>query len=299
LKDEHDHQRPTSRLARQQRVADSRQLPLFDIRQFRPQPYEPTSVFGMLERFGELVISRSDFPEPAHTGPPSWCKVLLSKLVIIQRHHGWTDRDTVDRATNDLRVKACLGLGVEQEGPSQPKLSTHRSLMRQLGLSDVYERRFVELVKLLGLLEPDEPALVDSVPVTGAGQVLDAYNLIAAAIRSGLKRLAKVVSESQQQLARRLELVPFLTRSAKGRFDVDWEDGVVVKRPARAHRTHAAAGQRWTCHQRRVRRRLRLGHPDVSSWPPAATLALRDPAGKERLAVRVSLRAVSGLSGDG
>jgi len=96
--------------------------------------------------------------------------------------------------------------------------------MQRLGLIDVYERRFVELVKLLGLLELDEPALVDSVPVTGAGQVLDAYNLIAAASRSALKRLAKVTSESQQELAQRLELEPFLARSVKGRFDVDWED---------------------------------------------------------------------------
>jgi hypothetical protein len=224
LKANDDDQPPPSRPARQQRVADSRQRPLFDIRQFRPQPYEPTSIFGMLEQFGELIISRQDFPEPAHTGPPSWCKVLLSKLVIIQRHHGWSDRETVDRATNDLRVKACLGLGVEQEGPSQAKLSTHRSLMEEFGLLDGYERRFVELVKLLGLLDPHEPALIDSVPVTGAGQVLDAYNLIAAAIRSGLKRLASVTSESDHDIAQRLELMPFLARSAKGRFDVDWED---------------------------------------------------------------------------
>ena len=224
MKADNDEQQPPSRPARQQRVPDSRQQPLFNIRQFRPQPYEPTSIFGMLEQFGELIISREDFPEPAHTGPPSWCKVLLSKLVIIQRHHGWSDRDTVDRATNDLRVKACLGLGVEQEGPSQPKLSIHRNLMEELGLLEAYEQRFVDLVQVLGLLERDEPALVDSVPVTGAGQVRDAYNLIAAAIRCGLVRLAKVTSESEQDVARRLELVPFLTRSVKGRFDVDWED---------------------------------------------------------------------------
>ena len=87
MKADNDEQQPPSRPARQQRVPDSRQQPLFNIRQFRPQPYEPTSIFGMLEQFGELIISREDFPEPAHTGPPSWCKVLLSKLVIIQRHH--------------------------------------------------------------------------------------------------------------------------------------------------------------------------------------------------------------------
>jgi hypothetical protein len=224
LKDDNGDQQQPSRRARQQRVPDSRQQPLFGVRQFRSQPYEPTSIFGMLEQFGELIISREDYPEPAHTGPPSWCRVLLSKLVILQRHHGWSDRETVDRATNDLRVKACLGLGIEQEGPSQPKLSTHRSLMQQLGLTDVYEQRFVELVKLLELLDPHEPVLVDSVPVTGAGQVLDAYNLIAAAIRSGLKRLAKVTGESEQDVASRLELAPFLARSVKGRFDVDWED---------------------------------------------------------------------------
>ncbi|MBW2527916.1 MAG: transposase, partial [Deltaproteobacteria bacterium] len=164
--------RPLRQPHGQRPITDSRQRPLFDVRQFRPHPYEPTSFFGVLERFGELLIRRDDFPTPADTGTAAWCHVLLSKLVLIQRHHGWTDRETVERATNDLRVKACLGLGVEQKGPSQPKLSVHRARMKELGLLDAYERRFVALVKLLGLLDDNEPLLIDSVPVRGAGQVL-------------------------------------------------------------------------------------------------------------------------------
>jgi hypothetical protein len=206
-----------------QPVTDSRQKPLFSIQQFRPHPYKPTSFFGVLDQFGELVIDRNDFDFPL-TGAPGWCPVMMSKLVIIQRKHGWTDRETIDRANNDLRVKACLNLGLDQDGPSQTRLSQHRALMQRLGVVEVYEQRFISIIKALDLLGDDEPVLIDSAPVRGAGQVLDTYNLLGAAIRQGLKRLANATGDSEQEVAKRLELCPFLDRSIKGRFEVDWED---------------------------------------------------------------------------
>ena len=205
---------------------DSKQRPLFDVRQFVPQPYPAGSFYDVLERYSGAIIQRRDFPDPGPDfgGQTRWCPVLLSKLVLIQAKHGWRDRETVQRGCTDLQVKACLGLGVEQEGPSQPTLCRHRQLMADLGLDEVYEQRWSALMLALGLLERDEAVLVDSVPVHGAGQVLDTYNLLGAAIRKSLRALARAHGQSETRVAGELDLARYLDRNVKGSFDIDWDD---------------------------------------------------------------------------
>lgn len=209
-------------------VNDSRQGNIFSVRSFVPEPYPTSSFFYALETVGGLIIKASDFPKTEESsresGSPPWCKVLLSKLVLLQRKHGWTDRETVDHATTDLRVKACLGLGVESQGPSQPTLCRHRALMQEHKLDEVYERRFLELVGALELVNKDGDIAVDSVPVHGAGQVHDTYNLLAAGIHMGLAKLAKVTGEKRELLAARLGLQDYLPRSIKGAAGISWED---------------------------------------------------------------------------
>jgi len=190
-----------------------------------PKPYDPWSFFGVLERFGDLIIRRADFPEPSAVdlgGESAWCPVLLSKLELIRQKHGWTDRAAVEAARTDMRVKACLGLGLDQPGPSQPTLCRHRALMLRLGLGDVYMKRFVDLVQVLSLLGQEEPVLVDSAPIDGAGLVLDTYNLLAAATRRGLQELARASGESFSAVAARLDLTRYEARSVKGSFDIEW-----------------------------------------------------------------------------
>ena len=145
---------------------DSRQQPLFAVRRFLPRPHKTGSFFDVLERFGSLIIKAEDFPwrrtKPEASRASAWS--LKSKLVLIQRKHGWSDEETVLRARTDLGVKACLGLGVEQEGPSQPTLCRHRQRMQELKLDQVYMQRFVALLQTLELVTPREAVLVDSVP---------------------------------------------------------------------------------------------------------------------------------------
>ena len=205
---------------------DSRQQPLFLVNQFLPEPFEKGSFFDVLHRFGRFIIRSSDFPQsnPLNGGQEGWCPVQLSFLVLLQRKHGWSDRETVNRATVDLQVKACLGMGVEQRGPSQPTLCRHRQLMQELGLDEVYNERLRDLLEAMELVGDDEAVLVDSVPVSGAGQQLDTYNLLAAAIRRGLKELAQRLGRELDDMAKELGLAIYLERSVKGRFDVDWED---------------------------------------------------------------------------
>lgn len=188
-------------------VTDCRQRPLFDVRSFRSQPYEDFSFHWILERYAMLLIRRSDFPASNELlgGAPSWCPVLLSKLVIIQAKEGWSDDETVRRATVDLQVKACLGLGVDQRGPSQPTLSRHRQLMESLELTAKYMQRFLSLLKTLELVHDDEAVAVDSVPLHGAGQVLDTFNLLGAWIHKALCTVARRRGESTQSCAERLE----------------------------------------------------------------------------------------------
>jgi hypothetical protein len=203
---------------------DGRQQPLFDVRRFEPDPYPVGSFYDTLERYGELIIRREDFPvaDPEAGGEEPWCPVLKSKLVLIQRYHGWDDRETVQRAKTDLQVKACLGLGLSDGAPSQPTLVRHRQLMKDLGLHEVYMQRFVDLIKALELVEKDEPVAVDTVPIVGAGQVLDTFNLLGAGIRKGLLQLAKVRGQPAEQVATELGLSDYLERSIKGTANIDW-----------------------------------------------------------------------------
>ena len=205
---------------------DSRQLDVFDVRRYISKPYERWSFYDVLERFGELVIRRSDFPESDESlgGQPPWCPVLMTKLVIIQDKEGLDDREAIRRAWLDLGVKACLGLGVGSPGPSQPTLVRHRQKMQQLNLHEEYLQRFNRLAQALGLLAMSEAVAIDTVPVHGAGQVLDTFNLLATGIRNLIKTFAKAQGRQPEQVAEQLGLEAYLSRSIKGRFECDWED---------------------------------------------------------------------------
>jgi transposase len=206
---------------------DTKQRPLFDVRRFLLQPYPRGSFYDVLERLGGIVVRASDFPEsdPRDGGADAYCPVMLSKLVLLQRHHGWPDRETVHRARCDMAVKACLGLGLDQAGPSQPTLCRHRNKMQHKQLEQLYMERMVQLLKTLDLVQKDEAVAVDSMPVEGAGQVLDTFNLLAAGIRQALRRLAQRTAESTEAVAKRLGLLVYLGRSIKGQAGVavQWE----------------------------------------------------------------------------
>jgi hypothetical protein len=206
-------------------LADTRQAPLFSVRQFLPQTYEAGSLYDIMARYGDLIIRREDWPEQSHAqgGTWSYCPVMMSKLVVLQRAGGWTDRETVRRVSYDLMVKDCLGLGVEQKGPSQSKLCRHRLAMQTKGLAEVYHQRFVALLKTLELVDKNEGVLVDSVPIEGAGQVMDSYNLLAAGIRRALSQLGELQGQPAQQVAQKLGLSEYLERGIKGRLKVDWD----------------------------------------------------------------------------
>lgn len=207
-------------------ITDSHQGQIFDVRQFRHDPYPRGSIYDVLERYGSLIIKREDFPEDNHDlgGGEGWCPILKTKLVLLQARHGWKDRETIERATNDLRVKACLGLGVEADGPSQPTLSRHRALMRNLGLAEVYNERFTGLIVALGLIDKTDPVAVDTVPITGAGQVLDVFNLLASSIRKAICVLSQKRGKSSGDVAKEMGLDAYMGRSIKGTANIDWND---------------------------------------------------------------------------
>nr|MBC8327361.1 transposase [Planctomycetota bacterium] len=221
--DESDDPREPTRRTRA-RLPDSRQGSLFAVRTLTPDPYEAHSFLGLLETLGEHLFDRRDFPPDQSTGTSAWCPVLMTKLILIQRKNSWSDEQTVDAARQRLDVKACLGLGIHQPGPSAAKLSRHRTMLAERGLLERYERRFLDLVKQIGLLGESEPLLVDSVPVHGAGQVLDTFNLLGAGLRRVLGALAKRQGRAVAEVARELNVQRFLDRSTKAALALDWTD---------------------------------------------------------------------------
>ena len=203
-------------------------------------------MFDVLARFGDVIIERSEFPaaDASLGGQLGWCVVQLSKLVMLQQHFGWRDREAVRRATKDMEVKACLGLGIEQIGPSQATLCRHRQRMQELDLVERCQERLFALLHAAELLDKNEPVLIDSVPIHGAGQILDSYNLLAGSVRHGLQALAKAQKRPFAEVAAELDLSMYLPRSVKGHFSVDWSDaearrGVLAQLVADALRVRA------------------------------------------------------------
>ena len=205
---------------------DGKQELLFPVHAFIPKPYKEGSLYDMLEQLGGTLFPRTDFPEADSStgGRTGWCPVKLTKLVLLQTFHGWTDREAVRRASMDLQVKACLGFGVEQRGPSQPTLCRHRQRMQELKLDKIYAERLQHILETLELVGKTEAVLVDSVPVHGAGQHQDTYNLLASAVRKGLRELAVFHERDVLDIAREMNLEEYADRSIKGRFKTDWSD---------------------------------------------------------------------------
>ena len=128
---------------------NSKQQPLFPVRMFLPEPFKLGSIFDMLSRYGGIIMRRTDFPSaaPEKGGNSGHCPILLSKLVLLQQHHGWSDRETVEHSRTDFRVKACLNVGVEFKGVSQSTLCRHKQLMQALGLEEKYASRLRDLLE--------------------------------------------------------------------------------------------------------------------------------------------------------
>lgn len=189
-----------------------------------PKVYEKGSIYDVLERFGDALFKRTDFPESDEKlgGSVGWCPIQLTKLVILQAKHGWSDRETVRRAATDMQVKACLDLGIEQLGPSQPTLCRHRQQMQTLKLDIKYQQRLRVLLLTLELVHDEEPVLIDSVPVNGAGQHQDTYNLLGSAVRYALRKLAAQQGRKVGVVASEMNMDRYLNRSTKGGFEIDW-----------------------------------------------------------------------------
>ena len=201
-------------------VCDSRQGGVFDVREFCGQPYEEGSIYQILDLCGELIIRREDFPETSHGlgGGESWCPVLETKLVLLQNRFGWTDREAVRRASYDLQVKACLGLGVEAKGPSQPTLCRHRLQMDQLQLDQVYQRRLTDLLEVVGLLDKTDAVAVDTVPIRGAGRRRCSTRSICLPLRSGgvCRRLRGALGRNSPRWRRRSDWMPTSAAASRG-----------------------------------------------------------------------------------
>ena len=189
-----------------------------------PKVYEKGSIYDVLERFGGALFKRMDFPESAEElgGSVGWCPIQLTKLVILQAKHGWSDRETVRRAATDMQVKACLDLGIEQLGPSQPTLCRHRQQMQRLKLDIKYQERLRVLLLTLELVHDEEPVLIDSVPVNGAGQHQDTYNLLGSAVRYALRKLAAQQGRKVDVVASEMKMDRYMNRSTKGGSEIDW-----------------------------------------------------------------------------
>lgn len=146
---------------------------------------KPHSVFGFLAvHRGEL------FPDelfadlfPSGRGRPSVPADVMATVITLQALHGFSDSETVDAVTFDLRWKAACGLAVTAGGFHASTLTYWR---RRLGASERPNRIF-EAVKAVvastGVLAAKTRRALDSTVLEDAVATQDAMTQLIGAIR--------------------------------------------------------------------------------------------------------------------
>lgn len=152
---------------------------------------------------------------------------LLAMATILQAYEGLSDEGAVDASVDSRRWQMLLGtLGSDAPAFAQGTLFNFRQRLIAHNMDRRLVERTVELARTeRGFSHKALRAVFDSSPLFGAGRVEDTFNLIGHAVRDVLRTVAKRLSVSFEEAARRGG-VPLLAggSSLKAALDVDWDD---------------------------------------------------------------------------
>lgn len=190
---------------------------------------EDDDFYGTLYREGSKLYPDDFFTEcyTLDNGRPSVPPSRMMKLVLLQHWEGLSDRRALERMAFDLRWKAVLGMEVGEPAVAQSTLVEFRARLQLHEKMEEAFSRFLDRAIEAGLIDPEEPQVIDSSAIWGRGAVEDTYNLIASAATKVLRSAAEARGVEPEAVASEagIELVaPHEGGSLKGRADIDWSD---------------------------------------------------------------------------
>ena len=157
-------------------------------------------------------------------GAGSRCPLMQTAMLLLQFRYNVSDQELIERCRRDLGWRYAIGLEVGEQPPGQATLQRFRAKLFELKGSEFLHRCSLELAQTAGFLDDIELQAVDSTNTDCRGAIIDTFNLVAAGIRTAVKKVACCLGIEAAELAKRWELSRYMARSVKGQVSIDWND---------------------------------------------------------------------------
>ena len=170
------------------------------------------------------IVSVDDFLvlHPSAEGADTCDPLVLTGMLLLQFRFDLSDRDLINRCRRDLGFRYALALEKGIAAPCVASLKRFRSAIRRLKGPEWLFGLSLRLPKEAGMVSAGELQGVDSTNTDQRGATLDSYNLICAAIRQVVRRVAELLGRDWRDLAREWDATRYLARSLKGQVAIDW-----------------------------------------------------------------------------
>ncbi len=205
----------------------SLQTDLFDVGNVYAYAPDPKSYYGQLSAVSDKLFVDDDFIAlyDEHAGRPSTPPSLLALTLIMQARENISDDEAIRRTKCDLDWAVVLR---RRAGAALCAKSTLELFRAQLMLNehlDLFLKRSLEQARKRGLLKGQVLAqAVDTKPIFGRGAVEDTYNLLAHAMTSLLRVMARRSGSRLTSLIAEHGFSGLGGKSLKGALDIDWSD---------------------------------------------------------------------------
>ena len=157
-------------------------------------------------------------------GAGSRCPLMQTAMLLLQFRYNVSDEELIKRCRRDLGWRYAIGLEVGEQPPAQATLQRFRTKLFKLKGSDFLHRCSLKLAQTAGFLDDIELQAVDSTNTDCRGAIIDTFNLVAAGIRTAVRKVSCCLGIEAAELAKRWELSRYMARSVKGQVSIDWND---------------------------------------------------------------------------
>ncbi len=151
---------------------------------------------------------------------------LLAMVTLLQAYTGASDAEAVDAAEMDLRWQLVLGTIGQTNAPfGQGSLVRFRTRLIDADLDQRLIDRTVEIARRTGKFGWQKLRVaLDSSPLSGAGRVEDAWNLLGHAMAKLVAVLARAAEIDEERVVKEAGAHVLLGSSLKANLDIDWDD---------------------------------------------------------------------------
>ena len=148
----------------------------------------------------------------------------MTAMLLLQFRYDLKEQPLYRRCRRDLGFRYAIGLGKGEKPPSMRSLRRFRKKLLAAKGDDFLLRLSLRLAVEDGLLDDGDLQAINSTNTDCRGAVIDTYNLVAAAIKQVIRKVAGCLGQRPAELARRWELQRYMARSIKGQADIAWDD---------------------------------------------------------------------------